>query len=352
MAGTASKGQVSRFQYAAAQGARVAWYLGHYAAVNRLRGPLTREGEAPFTPSGPIPDRKDFVNAIRRLFERDYRNIEAGIYRAPRQATDPRALVDKGLRFLLDARRVDERRLAKRHSEVRTVARDEDYPRYYLQNFHFQTGGWLSEDSAELYDTQVEALFAGTADAMRRQALVPIAAYLDGRDQRSVTLADVGCGTGRFLYEVKRNWPRLDVTGLDLSPAYLEKTARTLRRWGRVTCRRGAAEDMPLADASQDIVTASYLFHELPPKVRRDVMAEIARVVKPGGLFVLIDALQAGDEPAFDGLLEFFPIAFHEPYFSTYLQEDFGTAFAAAGLVLQQVQTGYLTKVMSFEKRG
>jgi hypothetical protein len=36
-------------------------------------------------------------------------------------------------------------------------------PRYYLQNFHYQSGGWMTDDSAERYDTQVEVLFNGTA---------------------------------------------------------------------------------------------------------------------------------------------------------------------------------------------
>ena len=48
-------------------------------------------------------------------------------------------------------------------------------PDYYLQNFHFQSGGWLTEDSAHRYDTQVEVLFKGTANAMRRMALPELA---------------------------------------------------------------------------------------------------------------------------------------------------------------------------------
>ncbi|HAE93237.1 MAG TPA: class I SAM-dependent methyltransferase, partial [Hyphomonas atlantica] len=54
------------------------------------------------------------------------------------------------------------------------------------QNFHYQSGGWFTEDSADLYDTQVEALFTGTADAMRRAALAEISRELRGRDQRGV----------------------------------------------------------------------------------------------------------------------------------------------------------------------
>ena len=48
------------------------------------------------------------------------------------------------------------------------------YPDYYLQNFHHQTDGYLSNRSAGLYDLQVEILFNGTADAMRRRVLSPL----------------------------------------------------------------------------------------------------------------------------------------------------------------------------------
>jgi hypothetical protein len=61
---------------------------------------------------------------------------------------------------------------------------------YYLQNFHFQSGGWLTEESANRYDTQVEVLFKGTANAMRRQALPPLAEVFAGRDQRKLRVID------------------------------------------------------------------------------------------------------------------------------------------------------------------
>jgi hypothetical protein len=45
-------------------------------------------------------------------------------------------------------------------------------PRYYLQNFHFQSGGWMTEESAKRYDTQVEVLFNGTVGPMGGTAKV------------------------------------------------------------------------------------------------------------------------------------------------------------------------------------
>lgn len=343
---------LSRIGYSIGQGARVAWYAGHYLALNRMRGPLVSPDEKPVSIKGPIPKWQGIVARMRELFVQDWKNIEAGLYRAPEGLMSPADAVTQSLRFFKDARKVDERRLSRRHSEVMSEDLRAHYPRYYLQNFHYQTDGWFSEKSAKLYDTQVEVLFSGTAGAMRRQALVPLAHALRGRDQRKLHMLEVACGTGGFLAEVASNYPRLNVTGLDLSPAYIAKARAELGRRRNVSLIEANAETMPLEDASQDVVTCIYLFHELPPKVRKVVAAEIARVLKPGGTFILVDALQTGDTPDFDGLLEVFPIGFHEPYFTSYLAEDFGKLFDTQGLTQTSVTPAFLSKVMVFEKRG
>ena len=56
------------------------------------------------------------------------------------------------------------------------------------------------------------------------------------------------------------------------------------------------------------------MFHELPPEVRRIIFGECARVLKPGGRLVLVDSLQRGDRPDYEGLFELFPQNYHEPY--------------------------------------
>jgi ubiquinone/menaquinone biosynthesis C-methylase UbiE len=223
-------------------------------------------------------------------------------------------------------------------------------PRYYLQNFHFQTDGYLSDGSARLYDTQVEVLFNGTANAMRRQALVPVAQHLGGRDQRTLSLVDVACGTGRYLRMLREAFPRLGLTGIDLSQAYLREARRHLGNRYRVGFVTGNAEDLPLPDASQDIVTSVFLFHELPPAVRRIVAAEFARVLKPGGILVFVDSLQIGDVDGYDRVLESFPGRFHEPYFDGYIRDDLDAIHGEVGLRAVSHTPAFLSKVSVYRK--
>jgi len=162
-------------------------------------------------------------------------------------------------------------------------------------------------------------------------------------------LLDIGSGTGIFLREVKRNHPRLAVTGLDLSAPYLAVARRCLADWGGVELVEGAAETMPFEDGAFDIVTCIYLFHELPPRARRAVAAEIRRVLKPGGTLIFVDSLQTGDQPDYDAMLEWFPAAFHEPYYASYLRANLDRVIGP-GLVRQERILAYFSKVLTYRR--
>src|SRR5262249_10482476 len=156
------------------------------------------------------------------------------------------AALRNSARFLADLPKVDKRRLERDGVEVRTEAGGSGlYPTYYLQNFHYQTGGWLTEESARLYDTQVEILFGGAADAMRRIALGQLAVALRGKDQRRVRMIDLACGNGRFLAQTLAAFPRLGAAGLDLSPAYCAEARERLAPWAQVEIVKGAVEHAP-----------------------------------------------------------------------------------------------------------
>ena len=345
----------TRAAYGASQLPRVAWYVGHSLAVRRLSEQVRRgEGQETrpraFT-QAPLPDRRRLYADIARLLQQDLANVEAGIYPLPADHDGSIwTLLHRSRLFFEDLPEIHRRRESNTHSEVLSEGANGKRPRYYLQNFHFQSGGWMTDDSAERYDTQVEVLFHGTGNAMRRQALPQLHEVFSGRDQRKLKLLDIGCGTGRFLDFVKQAWPRLPALGLDLSEPYIKHAKRHLRRWSKMNFAVGNAESLPLPAASQDAMTSIFLFHELPPKVRRTVFRECARVLKPGGRLVLVDSLQRGDRPDYEGLLELFPQNYHEPYYESYSTENFGALAASSGLThIRDVNT-FVSKVMVFDK--
>src|SRR5690242_13470156 len=282
---------LDRLSYAARQAARVAWYAGHYAAGRRLLKPMPKPDFA----IGPTPTRAELTADMRSVFEREWRDVEAGLFAPPRTlAPDPAEFLRRSLLYFRDLPQVDARRHGKLDDELPPGEQGDGLPDYYRQNFHFQSDGWLSEHSAAIYDTQVEVLFTGAADVMRRRAMKPIAEWMAGRNQRELRGLDVGCGTGRLLAFLHDAWPGMRWTGLDLSPPYLAEARRLIGRTARVKLVEGAAEKLPFDEASLDIVVSSFLMHELPADVRAAALKETARVLKPGGLTVIVDSIQRG----------------------------------------------------------
>ena len=337
--------RTEQLAFAGLQTARVAFYGAHYLAARIIARDNFSDIEKP---AHKLPSLAAMLRAMTDLFARDWKNVEAGLYPAPLNILREARRATASINYLADIPKVVKRQ--KRHGHNEAMAKGEGKPRYYRQNFHYQTDGYLSDRSAQIYDFQVEALFAGTADAMRRRAYMPIAKYLEERDPAKITLLDIGAGTGRFLSFVKSVQPELNATALDLSAPYLARAKRALRDAQGVDFVEAAAEKMPLADASVDIAVSIYLFHELPPKIRIAAAREIARVLKPGGIFVLADTIQYGDLPEFDGLLDIFPSLLHEPYYSTYAKTDLDRLFGGAGLARLGNDIAYLTKVTAWEK--
>ena len=337
---------IEGLSYVARQGFRVAWYMGHAAAardLGRSSAPPANPGRRSAMALGGLGED------VLALFRRDLRNAAMGLYPTPRDGDPLPTLLARSRAFFADVPEAARRKAEARGNEVYSDALAAELPAYFLQNFHFQSGGYLTEESARLYDTQVEVLFQGSANAMRRQCLVPLAAYLRGKDQRRLRLLDVGCGTGRFLRFVREAFPRLDAMGTDLSAAYLDEARRHLAPY-TAHFESANAEALPFPDLSFDVLTSIYLFHEVTPEVRRRIAAEFARLLRPGGRLIFMDSLQLGDVPRFDPLLASFPRNFHEPYFESYLEEDLAALFAAAGLRPLAGEPVFLSKLVVADK--
>ncbi|HEY5832901.1 class I SAM-dependent methyltransferase [Streptomyces sp.] len=126
------------------------------------------------------------------------------------------------------------------------------------------------------YDVEVARYDATRGGVPRAQSAAR--AILALVPDRARTLLDVGCGTGLVTERLVR--PGLRVFGLDAAPGMLRAASE---RMGPALVL-GDCRQLPFADASLDAVSAVWLLHLLPNAAT--VVAECARVLRPGGLFV------------------------------------------------------------------
>jgi len=133
-----------------------------------------------------------------------------------------------------------------------------------------------------LYDAGCEIF--GLGRRFKRRLLAAMAFPPGGR------ILDVGCGTGLFAVLLARDRPDLVVHGVDVDPAILRIAQRRAARAGvRVRFQRGAAQVLPFGDAVFDVVTSTLMLHHLPGPEKARALAEVARVLTPGGTFYLAD---------------------------------------------------------------
>jgi ubiquinone/menaquinone biosynthesis C-methylase UbiE len=146
-----------------------------------------------------------------------------------------------------------------------------------------------------------------------------------------VRLLDVGCGTGRTLHQLAIAHPTMRLHGADLSPAYIKLARKRLEHVAELTLAVENGEALPWADETFDVVTSTYMFHELPRNARRNVVREMLRVVRPGGLVVIEDSAQLSESAELESVLRGFPREFHEPFYADYLEDDLGALLEEVG---------------------
>jgi arsenite methyltransferase len=101
-------------------------------------------------------------------------------------------------------------------------------------------------------------------------------------------VADVGTGTGfmtaRLCLHVRQ------VIGIDESPAMLDQAKHNLKIFGNVELRVGDGLQLPLDDSSVDAVFANMFLHRVVEPTK--AIAEMVRILKPGGRLIITDADQ------------------------------------------------------------
>lgn len=142
--------------------------------------------------------------------------------------------------------------------------------------------GWRYDAEVWLFDTFA---MRGQIRQLRRK-VVDLAGIGAGR-----RLVDVGCGTGTLaILAARLGASGAQVSGIDPAPRQIARAQAKARRAGLdIDFRQGVIEDLPFDEASVDAVTSTLMMHHLPDDLQAKGLAEIARVLKPGGRVVIAD---------------------------------------------------------------
>lgn len=117
-----------------------------------------------------------------------------------------------------------------------------------------------------------------------------------GGTVRGGTVLEVGCGRGAGIEVVLRQFEAAHVCGIDLDPLQVERARKRLQGKypGQVTVMQEDAERLPFATASFDAVFDFGALHHVPDW--QEAVAEIRRVLKPGGTFFFEEVTRAALE--------------------------------------------------------
>ena len=330
------------------QSTKFVWYSTHYIISFKYATPIKIDRKNPPHFFKKMPSGRKLFYEMIKLFNEERKYINDKKYKIPKANVNDFANILKGsFNFFRDLPKIDKKRNEKKFNDVKE--QDKDLPKYFLRNFHYQTDGYLSENSANLYEFQVETLFSGSAATMRRFSMLPLIDYTRSKNEQ-LNFLDLGTGSGEFIKTIKYNLPKLKITCSDISKAYLDVAKKKLDKYTDIIFKNCKAEDLPFEDNSFDIINSVYLFHEVPSVIRAKILSEISRLLKKGGIFILTDSLQLGDNSILDPLLEFFPYSTHEPYYSKYIREDLKKNSEKFGLKMYYSKNAYLSKTLAFKK--
>jgi len=172
-------------------------------------------------------------------------------------------------------------------------------PDYYYAPIHAYNDGNLCWESAMEEDLWSKLMIAPLynnaldGDVQMRQKWLSITNSAIKPNPKTAT--DLGCGTGLSMYMLDSKWPSIEsVTGIDLSTYKLacceaKKEIMPAAKASKYNLIHGPAENTPIPDDSQDLVSLCLVAHESPKWVSENMFKEAYRILKPGGSFTLLD---------------------------------------------------------------
>jgi ubiquinone/menaquinone biosynthesis C-methylase UbiE len=148
-----------------------------------------------------------------------------------------------------------------------------------------QTRGRTLDHAAAVYDWLAPLMTLGQEGRYRQRAIQLLG--LRGRER----VLDVGCGTGVLTRQIARllTAPEACAVGIDAAPKMIDVARRHAAGLPHLRFDVGVAEALAYEDASFDCAVSTFFFHHIDAELKRASLAELHRVLKPGGSLVVVD---------------------------------------------------------------
>lgn len=240
---------------------------------------------------------------------------------------------------ILESRRSEVRQWLDRANEPGSLGTLEldpsvEPPRYYRKlEIHTQPGNYHGEFAGILYHWMISPFFVNRDDEDGMGW-----ALARGVPQRKYRrILDLGCGIGKSTLPYCDLYPGAEVCGVDYAAEMLKYAHRLAEDRGKkVRYLQAHAEHTGLMPESFDLIVAIFLFHEMPRKARDETVREAWRLLRPGGIFAIMESppfkvLQEQFSPLSAFLLDSTGRRMDDPYIPQFFQEDRVEMFRRGG---------------------
>jgi ubiquinone/menaquinone biosynthesis C-methylase UbiE len=154
------------------------------------------------------------------------------------------------------------------------------------ENISPQTRGRTLDHAAPVYDLLAPVMTLGLEGRYRRRAIELL--QLKGHEK----VLDIGCGTGiltrRLAAGLDGSGPE-QVIGIDAAAKMIAVARRKAAGMGNIRFETAVAERLPFGDAVFDAAVSTFFYHHIDLDLKHRSLAELRRVLKPGGCAVIVD---------------------------------------------------------------
>ncbi len=214
-------------------------------------------------------------------------------------------------------------------------------PPYTRCEIHCQPGGYTDDPlGGPVFHYGTKIFYEGfnDQDELHIELAEKTTRPADGKIEN---ILDIGCSIGQATTVLKDLYPDAEVWGLDVGlPLIRYAHMRATQRGKDVHFKQALAEDSGFADGQFDMVLSYILFHEVPVKKMKEILAETFRVLRPGGVFSIYEFPNNNDQiqmPAgYRFMIDNDSRDNCEPYSPAFVASDFKGVLEETGFVLEE----------------